>query len=116
MLGESAHASDDAVKSAAPKIKIKRRPYLSDNGPNTIMLIPNVKKKIVSVKPTRNSLAEKYSPIIGNAGRKRSVDNGIIIPMYARYAIIAEIVKYFCRLIKSPRKLKLTCVRIFAKV
>ena len=81
MLIETAQANEDTVYNAAPKINIGRRPYLSLSGPNKIIETANTKKKIVSVNPTRNSLAEKYSLIIGKAGKNKSVDSGINIPI-----------------------------------
>ena len=59
MLDDAAQAKLAAVYIAAPKINIGRRPNLSLNGPNKTIDTANTKKNIVSVKPTRNSLAEK---------------------------------------------------------
>jgi hypothetical protein len=60
------------------------------------MLTANIKKNIVSVKPTKNSLAPKYSPISGSEGKYISVENGGYIHIKVIEATRAGVDKYFC--------------------
>ena len=89
-------AIDATVKIVAPNIKIGLRPYLSLNGPKITMLTANIKKNIVSVIPTKNSLAPKYFPISGNAGKYISVESGGYIFINVIKPINPAVDKFFC--------------------
>ena len=63
------------IYSGTPISKIRLRPYLSDNGPQTIELVLMKIKNTINDEVTHATEQFSCSVIDGNAGKYRSVDN-----------------------------------------